>query len=169
MLDNLIFVSAASKTFNVAGLNACYAVIPNESLRTRFLAQFVGSTGASYVGKLAIKACYTESDEYLEQVKAYITGNLDFFVNAVQERLAPLKTLRPEGTYLVWVDCRALNLEQKDLMRWLMEDMKIRLNDGTTFGPGGEGFVRVNLACPRMLLEEAVERLEAGLKTIQKH
>ena len=164
LYKQLIVLSAASKTFNVAGLNASYAVIPNDDMRQRFTAQFAGSTQASYVGKLALKACYTESDDYLEQMKAYVTKNIDFFIDAIKNRLAPLKAVRPEGTYLVWVDCRALNKSQPELMRFFLEDLKLRFNDGATFGPAGVGFIRVNLATPNWLLSEAVDRLEEALK-----
>jgi len=164
IMDKLIMVSSASKTFNVAGMHASYAVVPNEEIRTRFLKQFAGSTQSNFIGKLALLACYTESDDYLEQMKAYVTGNFDFVVPAINERLAPLKALRPEGTYLVWIDCRGLGKGQQELMRWLLEDCKLRLNDGATFGPAGEGFIRLNCATPRAFLEEAVERIESKLR-----
>ena len=164
LLPKLIVAGSASKAFNVAGLHASFAIIPNDELRSRFLDQFKGSTQSNYIGKLALRACYTESDDYLEQVRDYITKNFDFVIEAINSRLAPLKAIRPEGTYLVWVDCRGLGLEQKELMRWLLEDMKLRLNDGSTFGPSGNGFIRLNCATPRFFLEEAVNRLEKGLK-----
>jgi len=163
MENQMLMVTAASKTFNVAGLHASYAVVPNEELRKKFTAQFMGGTQASYVGKIALEACYLHSDDYLVQLKAYITKNIDFLMEAFNTRLLPLKALRPEGTYLVWVDCRALNMDQKALMTWFMEDVKLRLNDGTTFGPAGQGFVRFNMATPLSLISEAVDRLEVAL------
>lgn len=164
--QKMVMLSAASKTFNVAGLHCSFAVIPNEELRKKFQAQFAGATQASYFGKLALQACYTEGEEYLEQLKAHITKNLDFFIPAINA-IAPLQVTRPEGTYLVWVDCRGLKKDQPELMRWLMEDMKIWVNDGATFGPGGEGFVRFNLATPTFMLEEAVERLSKGVADLK--
>ena len=165
VMEKMIMLSSASKTFNVAGMHASYAVVPNEELRNAFNRQFTGSTQSNFIGKLALLACYTESDDYLEQMKAYIMGNFDFVIPAINQRLAPLKATRPEGTYLVWVDCRALQMEQKELMSWFLEDLKLRLNDGATFGPAGTGYIRLNCATPRMFLEEAVERIEANLKS----
>ena len=161
----LIMLSSASKSFNVAGLHASYAVVPNEDLRKTFQGAFTGSTQSSYMGQLALNACYSQGEEYLEQVKAYITKNLDYFIPAINA-IGPIHAMRPEGTYLVWVDCRKLGKSQEELIRWFMEDLKIWVNDGITFGPGGEGFVRFNMATPIAMLQEAIERITAGVQAL---
>jgi len=164
--QRMAVMSAGSKTFNLAGLRTSYIVIPNVEIREKYKKFRIGRAGGNYMGKLALEACYTDGVEWLEQMNAHIDSNLEYMVNAINTRCAPLKCCMPEGTYLLWIDCRGLKKSQPDLMKWLLEDLQLVFNDGSAFGEGGEGFIRVNVACPIQLVEEAAERLEAGIRKL---
>ncbi len=163
--DNLIACYAVSKTFNLAGLNTSAIIIPNEKLRTEYKA-FMRSVGAGEInlfGLLGTEVAYTCGDEWLEEVLTYLEGNLDYMEAFLKENLPQVKMMRPESTYMTWLDFSALGMEQKELEQFLIQKAKVGLNSGTTFGRGGEGYMRFNFGTPRALIKEGLERIKAAV------
>jgi cysteine-S-conjugate beta-lyase len=155
---------APSKTFNLPGLKCAVAIVPNRTLRER-LTQAMGDlmSKPNILGHTAAVAAYREGDEWLEALLRYLAANRDVLVDFVRTRL-PGVTLAPaEGTYLGWLDCRGARLPDGDPYTFFLERARVALNDGKLFGPGGEGFVRLNFGCPRALLNEGLERMRRAL------
>jgi cystathionine beta-lyase len=159
-----ITLMAPSKTFNLAGLKAAVAIIPDPELRARFEAAKGGLVGAvNVLGYTAMTAAYRDCDDWLKALTAYLAANRDFLTTFVRERM-PGITVRPaEATYLAWLDCNALDLPDNDPFTWFLEHARVGLGDGANFGPTGKGFVRLNFGCPRSLLTEGLERMEQAL------
>jgi cystathionine beta-lyase len=151
-----------SKTFNLAGLKTSSIIIPNPKLRKLYNTTLTNlSIGAdNSFGLAALEAAYRHGDEWLTVLLEYLEANMDFAVNYFQERIPKIKALKSEGTYLMWLDCRELGHDKDELDRYMREKAKVWFDDGPMFGPGGEGFQRINIACPRSILEEALKRIE---------
>jgi cystathionine beta-lyase len=166
LAQNSVICTAPSKTFNLAGLQTSNIIIPNETLRKTFTRiidrNVLGLTNT--FGVVATESAYREGDEWLDECLAYLEDNLAFLIRFVDSRIPTIKVIKPEGTYLVWLDCRSLGLEGKELKHLLRKKAKVALDDGSIFGPGGEGFVRINIACSRSVLEEGLHRIEQALK-----
>ena len=162
-----VTLQAPSKTFNVAGLTAAFAVISDAGLRVRFEAQMesAGLSIGNIFGQTALRAAYAEGGPWLDALRAYLEGNFDFAGAFFRERLPGLRFLRPEGTYLALVDARDLGLEPPALFRFFLEKARVQADDGTKFGPALAGFLRMNLASPRPLLQQAFERIERALRS----
>lgn len=161
--QKMALLTAASKTFNLAGLRTSYIVVPNDELRDAYKKFRTGRGGANYMGKVATEISYVKGVDWLDEMNEHIDRNLNYMVNVINQQCAPLKAYVPEGTYLLWVDCRGLKMSQPDLMKWFFDDLKLSFNDGTLYGEGGEGFVRINLATSCQLVEEATARLVKGM------
>jgi cystathionine beta-lyase len=114
-------------------------------------------------GIVALEAAYNEGEDWLEQVLEYIEGNMDYIREFVKERLPKIDFIEPEGTYLAWLDFRKLGMNGKELEEFMRTKAKVALNEGYTFGLGGEGFERINVACPRSILEECMTKIEKAL------
>ncbi len=156
-----ITCTAPSKTFNLAGLKTSNIIIADEQLRARFK-KTLGRTGLGGVGAfgvVALEAAYNHGEEWLSQVLDYIMGNLRYLEEYIAEYLPQIKVVPLEGTYLVWLDCRSLGLGKLELEQMMLEEARVYLDEGYIFGTEGEGFERVNLACPRSVLVEALERI----------
>ena len=159
-----IVCMAPSKTFNLAGLSASSIIIPDKKLRDRFNEAKDGMVhGPNLFGLVAMEAAYKYGDEWLEQLLEYLQGNLDFMLAYFKERIPAIKVIKPQGTYLVWLDCRGLKLNDKELSDFMKSKAKVGLDDGSMFGAGGSGFERMNIACPRSILKEALDRIEEAL------
>lgn len=160
-----ITLISPSKTFNIAGLFCGFAIIPNAGLRRRFQSACHEMTlHVNGAGLVAAQAAYsTATDDWLAALRAYLTANRDLLVKFVAERLAGVRVTVPEATYLAWLDCRDLRLEPSPY-EFFLRQARVAFNDGTAFGPGGEGFVRLNFGCPRATLIELLERLERSLR-----
>ena len=162
--QNSITCVSASKTFNLAGLAASVIIIPNPRLRAAFQSARSGIMPQPDVMALtALEAAFRHSDEWLDQLRPYLQDNLDFLTYFFQSKIPKIKVIRPQGTYLVWLDCRSLGLDKKQLREFFC-GAGVGLDDGWRFGPGGEGFMRMNIACPRATLEEALKKIEAAIK-----
>jgi cysteine-S-conjugate beta-lyase len=159
-----ITLMAPSKTFNLPGLKCAVAIIPDAALRERFAAA-AGDLVAkiNVLGYTAALAAYREGDAWLEALLGYLVANRDFLVRQVRATLPGVAVAPPEATYLAWLDCRGAGPAARDPYTFFLERARVALNDGTTFGPGGAGFVRLNFACPRALLAEGLERMRAAL------
>lgn len=156
---------AASKTFNLAGLQTSTIIIPDSQLRKRYL-KMVGRLvlgGSNVFGLVATEAAYRYGDEWLDQLLAYLEGNIDFLITYFAEHIPQINVLRPEGTYLVWLDCRALGMDRKSLDQFFLHQARVAFDEGHIFGPQGEGFSRINVACPRPLLEQVCKNIEQAV------
>ena len=160
---------AASKSFNLAGLKISNIIIPDEDKRRKFVDTTLrhGLYGANAFGPVAVEAAYNHGEEWLAAVMAYVEENYRFMAGYIAEHLPQLKAVRPEGTYLVWIDFRALGLDPEARKSLMMEVAKVYLDEGEMFGPEGEGFERFNIACPRSILQEALERIRAAVNELE--
>lgn len=151
---------APSKTFNLAGLQAASVIIPNEKLRLKYtsLLKTLSLHMESFFGLTAVESSYTHGEEWLEQLLVYLEGNLDTLLQYVENNIPDVKAIRPEGTYMVWMDCRAVSDSPSELKKLMFEQAGVAFSEGSVFGKQGEGYLRVNLACPRSILQEALER-----------
>lgn len=156
---------APSKTFNIAGLQTSYVVIPNRKLRKGFEeeADRLELKNPNIFGAAAAEAAYRLGGPWLEELLMYLEGNARFLRNELSTRLPELEMANLEGTFLAWIDFRKTGLA-KDLHEFLIKKAGLWLDGGSKFGTGGEGWARLNLGCPRSLLVEAIDRLEAALK-----
>jgi len=140
------------------------AVIPNAALREKFVAGRVDLVQTVNVfGYTAAFAAYRDGQPWLDELLRYLEANRDFVVEYVKTRLPGVKMAPPEATYLGWLDCRAAGPAARDPFTFFLDKAKVALNDGALFGPGGEGFVRLNFGCPRSVLTEALDRMRAAL------
>ena len=159
-----ITLMAPSKTFNLAGLKASIAIVPDPGLRERFVAAKADMVhGVNVLGYTALVAAYRDGQEWLDALLRYLESNRDFLADYVRAQLPGVRMARPEGTYLAWLDCRDAGIPGGDPFTFFLERARVALNDGKAFGPGGEGFVRLNFGCPRALLGEGLERMRGAL------
>ena len=165
---NTIVCTAPSKSFNTAGLQCSNIVIPNEDLRRRFTEAMsrTGLGGVSLPGLVATQAAYEGGGEWLRQLKQYIYANITFMRRGLEENLPQLKMMPIEGTYLTWVDFRALGMSEEERQDFLLNKAKLWLDSGAMFGKAGEGFERFNVACTRATLEKAMGQLKAAVEGI---
>ena len=165
--SNAITFMAPSKTFNIAGIVSSYVIIKDASLRSRFF-RFLEADEIDYppiFSAVATLAAYTpEGDEWRKEMLAYVRENVEFVDSYLKERIPQVRCLKPQASFLVWLDCRGLGLPQKELVSLFMDKAHLLLNDGAMFGPGGEGFMRLNVGCPRSLLKDAMESLKKALE-----
>lgn len=161
-LQNSVSCTAPSKTFNLAGIQAANIIAANEAIR-RKIDKVLNVNEVCEINAFAIEAliaAYNEGGEWLEQLKDYLRANYGYLKAFFTTHFPELKVLPLEATYLVWVDCKALNMPSATIARRLLEDGKLWINEGSIYGRAGEGFIRFNIACPRALLQEGLERFE---------
>ena len=160
--NNCIVFMAPSKTFNVAGLSSSMAIIPNKTNFARYeRALGVGHLGMGNIfGSVALEAAYANGDEWLEQMLDYLWENYLLLESFFKNKLPKIKVMKPEATYLVWLDFTAYGMHDEELTKFVVEQAKVGLNNGGRFGTGGDGWLRINIGCPRSILQEALERLE---------
>lgn len=162
--ERTITLMAPSKTFNVPGLGCSLAIIPNADLRKQMQKASNGIVPhVNLMGYAAAVAAYTECQDWLDELRVYLTANRDFVVNYIRQELPQLRVTVPEATYLAWIDCRASAIDGNP-QKFFLEHAKVALNDGAAFGAGGEGFVRLNFGCPRGLLEEGLASMRTALQ-----
>ncbi len=167
-LENLILCTAPSKTFNLAGLQASNIFIPNKAFRQAFQEELdrMGVMEINLAGLLACQAAYTYGEEWLRELKNYLAGNLSTIRAFLTEHLPQIKLVEPQGTYLVWLDFSALKLEGSDLDGFIGEKAKLWLDGGSMFGAEGSCFQRVNIACPRSVIEKALIQLKDAINAL---
>ncbi len=159
-----ITLMAPSKTYNLAGLNCGFAIIQDQRLQRIWRKASLGLVpSANIMGHTAALAGFRDSQEWLEQVLTYLLENYDFLKGYVAGNLPGVRMTRMEGTYLAWLDCRGAGIIGNPF-EFFLKEARVALNDGAEFGKGGEGFVRLNFACPKKILEEALERMREALK-----
>jgi cystathionine beta-lyase len=166
--QNSIVCMSPSKTFNLAGLEVSTIIIPNKKLRDNFINTRSGIVpNPNLFGYTALEAAYNQGDEWLEQVLDYLQGNLDYLKEYMENEIPKIKVIDPEGTYLIWLDCRDLDMDNKNLSNFMKKNAKVGLEDGFIFGESGSGFMRMNIACPRSILNEALNRIENAVNRLR--
>lgn len=169
-LEKTITLTAPSKTFNLAGLQISNVFIANGTLRKQFREAYhiSGYSQLSSMGIVACRAAYAHGEDWLEQLKLYLAENLNYIRTYLKEHLPEVHLIEPEGTYLVWIDCsrvkERLEINDQQLDELIVNKGKLWLDDGNMFGLGGSGFQRINMACPRALLEKAMKQLSIAFK-----
>jgi cystathionine beta-lyase len=163
-----VTMMAPSKTFNLAGMATSSVIISDPQLRNTFQVMLdrVHVGMGNLFGMVASEAAYTHGKEWLDELIEYVKGNIDFVEDYVANQLPKVKMIRPEATYLIWLDFQELGLNDEELNTFIQEKAKLGLNDGPRFGPGGEGFQRMNVACPRSMVVEAMERLKRAINKL---
>jgi cystathionine beta-lyase len=165
--DRTITLMAPSKTYNIAGLECGYAIIANSELRNNWKDFSYGLIpGVNIMGHVAALAGVKEGQDWLDQVLAYLQANRDYLSSFLRENMPSIRMSRVEATYLAWLDCRGIDA-LKNPAEFFLKHARVALSDGTEFGQGGTGFVRLNFACPRKRLVEALNRMKAALEKIK--
>mgnify|MGYP000030213066 FL=1 len=156
---------APSKTFNIAGIVSSYALVPDNRIRERFYSFLeAGELNAGTIFAFtATKAAYTYGAEWLQQMRSYVIENVNFVDEYLKKNIPQIKVYRPQASFLVWLDCRELKLTQPELVQLFEDKAGLALNDGTMFGKDGEGFMRLNIGCPRSILNQALESLKKAI------
>jgi cystathionine beta-lyase len=159
---------APSKTFNLAGLQSSVMIIPDRDLRNTYnqLLNNLNSGMDNVFGMVAFESAYKFGQDWLTEFLIYLHNNLEFTTQYFEERIPRIKVIEPEATYLVWLDCRGLGLNNRELKDFMIKMAKVGLDDGPIFGQGGEGFQRLNIACPRKTLEEGLRRIEKAVNAM---
>lgn len=166
--DNSITVTSPTKTFNLAGLQIAHAFIKNPEVRKAIRKEIdgIGYSQVTIPGLVAAQAAYEHGEEWLEALKKYLKGNIDFVDKFVKENLPGVKLVPMEATYLAWLDFKGSGLSTTQVDDMIRNKARLWLNSGTLFGKTGECFQRVNLACPRRILEEALNRIKKALEAL---
>ncbi len=164
-----ITFGAPSKTFNIAGIVSSYAIVPDAELRRRFYSWLDASElGHSHLfAPIATVAAFSEGESWRQAMLRYVEGNIDFLAQYCAERIPKIKPLRPQASFLVWLDCRGLQLSHEALIDLFVNKARLALNDGAMFGIGGEGFMRLNVGTSRSVLQEAMERLAHAVASLE--
>lgn len=160
-----ITFGAPSKTFNIAGIVSSYAIVPDPALRARLFSWIAANEFdfAPMLAPIATVAAFREGEAWRREMLRYVEGNVEAVIRFCAERLPGIRPLRPQASFLVWLDCRGLGLRHDELVGLFVDEAHLALNDGATFGRGGEGFMRLNVGAPRSLVLQALERLHGAL------
>jgi len=168
--DRCVTLMAPSKTFNLSGLGASYAIVQNNELRRRIRKAASGIVAdINVLGLVALKAAYGSCDNWVPELLRYLLKNRDTFVDYVVRNLPSVKTTVPEATYLAWLDCRQAGIISRDPYNFFLQESRVAVNDGASFGPGGEGFVRFNFGCPQAQMMRALEQMRHALEQLSQY
>lgn len=164
-----ITMMAPSKTFNMAALSTASVIISNSKLRKTYnnLVQNLHIDMGNVFGTVASIAAYTHGNEWLRQLILYIDGNIKYLEKYLKENIPEIKPIRPEATYMAWLDCSGLNMDDEELKQFMISQAHLGLNPGVQFGIGGNSYMRMNLACPRATLERALNQLSGAVQQIR--
>jgi cysteine-S-conjugate beta-lyase len=167
--DITITCIAPSKTFNLAGLSTSSVIISNPSLRRTFssMVEKLHISGGNIFGTEASIAAYTHGENWLDELVAYISSNARYVSEYCRRNIPEIIPVRLEATYLLWLDCRKFGMSGKELGDFFINRAGVGMNEGSTFGPGGEGFMRMNIACPEKTLAKALEQIETAVSSIR--
>lgn len=163
--DNTVTCIAPSKTFNLAGLKTACLVVPNPKVRREFK-HLILPQKATIFGGIAAEAAYTYGDMWLDALLDYLEASKNLLTGYLKARIPQIKVVEPEGTHLVWLDCRELGMDNEALEQFMLDKAGLWFNQGYSFGDGGDGFVRMNIGCPQATLEEALGRLETAVNSL---
>jgi len=159
---------APSKTFNIAGLSSALVIIPNEKIRSKYekVLHSLHIDGGNIFGNVAAETAYRNGKEWLSQLMDYLDDNYRFLESFINEKLPKIKIMKPEATFLVWLDLKAYGLSEEEMAKILIHNAGVALNSGSRFGIGGDGYFRLNIGCPRSLLQEGLVRIFNTLSAI---
>ncbi len=166
--SNVISCISGTKTFNLAGLQASTTVFPNAEMKAAF-DNFWGKMDIrrnNAFSSVAMEAAFNEGEDWLDQLLPYLSANFDYVHDYCKNYIPKIKTSLPDATYLMWLDCRELGLNNEELRRFMIEKAKLGLNNGYAFGRSLEGYMRLNAACPRSILEKAMKQLEEAVNSL---
>lgn len=160
-----ITFGAPSKTFNIAGIVSSYAIVPDKKLRDRFFSWLTANEfdAPTMFATIATTAAFKEGEEWRREMLEYVQGNIDYVIEYCAEHIPQIKPRRPQASFLIWLDCRRLGLSHDALIELFVKKARLALNDGEMFGPGGEGFMRLNIASPRSIIRQALEQLKEAI------
>lgn len=163
-----ITFGAPSKTFNIAGIVSSYAIVPDRNIRHRFFGWMKANelNEAPLFAPIATIAAFRKGEPWRREMLRYVEGNIDFVMDYCKKYLPAVKPLRPQASFLIWLDCRALKLNHDRLLHLFVNKARLALNDGEMFGPGGEGFMRMNVGTPRAVLRQAMEQLRQAVEAL---
>ncbi|WP_214628323.1 MalY/PatB family protein [Paenibacillus agaridevorans] len=167
--DITITTLSVTKTFNLPGLVTSFMVVSNKALKAKLDKRIhtLSLHMASHFAQDAVVAAYNESEQWLDDMFAYVEGNLAYALQYLQQHLPSVKPMKPDGTYLLWVDCRELGLDKEGLKDLMYKRAKVVFNEGSSFGSEGEGWLRINLACPRFILEKALRQFAEAANSLE--
>lgn len=165
--DCSITFGAPSKTFNIAGIVSSYTIVPNEKLRHKFFSWLQANEldMPNMFAPIATIAAFSKGEEWRKEMLHYIEGNIDLVIDFCTRHIPEIKPLRPQASYLVWLDCRELKMTHGELLDLFIHKAHLALNDGAMFGKEGEGFMRMNVASPRSVLLQALEQLKKAVRS----
>jgi cystathionine beta-lyase len=164
--ERIVTAVAPSKTFNIPGLGLSCLIVPNAADRAALVRVFASLhvQQCNPFSSAAFEAAYRGGAEWLDSLMAYLQGNRDYVGGYLQAHLRQIKLIQPEGTYLLWLDCRELNLNDQQLRDFFVRQARVGMNRGTVFGANGSGFMRLNIGAPRQVIEEALQRIAQALR-----
>ena len=160
---------APSKTFNLAGLHTSSVIISDRELRKSFnrVVEDLHVGGGNIFGTVASTAAYMHGEEWLDEMLEYVDANVSFVMDYFTRLIPEIIPVRPEATYMIWLDCRKLGMNGKELQEFFVSKAGVGMNEGSVFGPGGEGFMRMNLATTRQTVVKAVEQIKKAVSLIR--
>lgn len=163
--DITITCTSATKTFNLAGLQAATLFFPNHEMKDKYEKFWFGMDvhRNNCFSLVAVETAFREGGEWLEQLLDYLEGNIDYTWDYLKKNIPEIHFLKPESTYLLWLDCRELGLSGDELQTFMVQEAGLALNDGRGFGPEGGGYMRMNIACPRATIKRALGQLKAAV------
>jgi len=163
--NNTITCIAPSKTFNMAGMATSALIISNPALLTTYnnLLQTMHIGGGNIFGSIALESAFTHGQKWLRELMNYLKTNLDLLQKYISQRIPEIEVVKPQATYLVWLNCKGLGLNDEQLTDFMINKAGLALNAGTMFGQGGSGFQRMNIACPKESLINALQQLESAV------
>lgn len=163
--QNSITLNSPSKTFNLAGLQTSVVIIPNKEYYKIYhnMISSLKLTRGNVFGLIALEVSYNFGEEWLQQLLDYLEENLHYLIKFFEEKIPKIKVIKPEGTYLVWLDCRQMSLNDLELREFMIKKAKVGLIDGYEFGEGGESFQRMNIGCSRIILKETLDRIATAI------
>lgn len=169
--QNSITFAAPSKTFNIPGIISSFAIVPNETIRTRFYTWLKANelNTPNLFAAIATEAAYTKGWKWRKALIEYLEKNAQFTTQYITEHLPNIHVIPPQASFLIWLDCRDLHLSHHDLIDLFVNRAGIALNDGETFGPGGSGFMRLNIGTPQSILKKALQQLLKANKGLRTH
>lgn len=169
--DNIVICTAASKTFNIPALTGSYVIIPKEDIREKFLHRLKNMdalSSPSILGVIATISAYNDCEKWLEELLAHTKGNIEYVIEYLNNNIEELKCEMPDGAYFAWIDFSKLGVSSEELQEVLINEGKVAIMPGKTYGSGGENYIRLNVACSRAKVEEGLKRLKLSVDKIKK-
>lgn len=167
--QNSITFMSPTKAFNMPGITGAHVIVFNEALREQFFTYLTSCDLdiGNIFSYIAVQAAYEQGEDWLRQVKEYLMGNIDYVMSFLETHTPRITAIRPQASYLIYLDCRGLGFHSdEELERFFVEEARLALNTGVTFGPEGWGFMRLNAGCPRSVLQDAMQRLEQAYNNL---